>query len=136
MYEGNITPQENEHRTDVRWLALTKKSGMGILVVAEDKIEFNASNYLMEDFDDGESLGNGKPITEGVTNSHLTDPKPKKLVDLFIDYRMMGVGGDDSWGSRPLEQYQIYPGVKNAIEYSFTWSPIRKKSDIYSTIYK
>lgn len=136
MYEGYIRPQENEHRTDVRWLALTKKSGMGILVVAEDKIEFNASNYLMEDFDDGESLGNGKPVTEGVTNSHLTDPKPKKLVDLFIDYRMMGVGGDDSWGSRPLEQYQIYPGVKNAIEYSFTWIPIRKKSDIYSTIYK
>ena len=40
----------------------------------------------------------GLPRTEKTNHRHLTDPLPEKMVDLFIDYRMMGVGGDDSWG--------------------------------------
>ncbi len=136
MYEGYIRPQENEHRTDVRWLALTKKSGMGLLVVADDKIEFNASNYLMEDLDSGDYVDRGAPVSEETDNRHLTDPQPQKLVDLFIDYRMMGIGGDNSWGALPLDQYQIKPGMDHGIEYGFTLIPIRKKSEIEKYIYK
>ncbi len=53
----------------------------------------------------------------------------KKMVDLFIDYRMMGVGGDDSWGATAHEPYLIRPGKENAIEYGFTLVPFDKKED-------
>ena len=136
MYEAYVRPQENEHRTDVRWLALTKQAGNGLLIIADDKIEFNASNYLLEDLDGGDYIDRGAPISKNTNNRHLTDPQPQKLVDLFIDYQMMGIGGDNSWGALPLSQYQIYPGRDKAIEYSFTIVPIRKKSEISKYIYK
>jgi beta-galactosidase len=41
----------------------------------------------------------------------------------MIDYKQMGVGGDDSWGARPHSQYQI-PAGKYA--YSFRMKPVTK----------
>ena len=43
---------------------------------------------------------------------------------MFIDYRMMGVGGDNSWGAIAHEPYLIRPGVENAIEYGFSIVPL------------
>ena len=39
------TPQENGHYTDIEWVALTQSS-KGLLFVADEAFEFNASNYL------------------------------------------------------------------------------------------
>lgn len=49
------------------------------------------------------------------------------MVDLFIDYRMMGVGGDDSWGATAHEPYLIRPGKENTIEYGFSLVPFDKR---------
>ncbi|KAA6306598.1 hypothetical protein EZS27_041741, partial [termite gut metagenome] len=57
---------------------------------------------------------------------HATDPTREPLVDLFIDYRMMGVGGDNSWGAIPHEAYLIRLEKENRIEYGFTIIPISK----------
>ncbi|HEW92183.1 MAG TPA: hypothetical protein ENF81_06550, partial [Thermotogaceae bacterium] len=40
----------------------------------------------------------------------------KDLITLNIDYRQMGVGGDNSWGALPHPEYTLYPGE---YEYSF-----------------
>ena len=45
MFEPYIRPQENSHRTDVIWFSLSDKKGKGLLVVADDKLEMNVSNY-------------------------------------------------------------------------------------------
>lgn len=45
---------------------------------------------------------------------------------MFIDYRMMGVGGDNSWGAIAHEPYLIRPGVENTIEYGFSIVPLTK----------
>ncbi|MBC8298495.1 MAG: hypothetical protein H8E55_22225, partial [Pelagibacterales bacterium] len=42
-------------------------------------------------------------------------------ISLNIDLKQMGVGGDNSWGARPLLKYLIQPGN---IKYSFTIKPI------------
>ncbi len=63
-----------------------------------------------------ETIDNGAPRTNETNHRHLTDPQPVKQVDMFIDYRMMGVGGDNSWGAIAHEPYLIRPGVENAIE--------------------
>lgn len=129
MYEPYIRPQENNHRSQVYWYALTNKSGAGLLFVADDTFEYNVSNYPLETFDSGDDLHNSAPRTAETDHRHLTDPKPEKLVDLFIDYRMMGVGGDNSWGALPLEPYRLTPGKDKVFEYGFTLVPFGRRTD-------
>jgi beta-galactosidase len=97
LYVPYIRPQENGHRTDVRWLALKRANGSGLLVVADNVIEFNALHNTIEDFDAGPEKDKNL--------RHENDIKPRGLVELHIDYRMIGVAGDDSWGAWPHEPY-------------------------------
>ena len=97
--------------------------------IADRTFELNTSNYPLESMDSGDTIDNSAPRTEKTHHRHLTDPLPEKMVDLFIDYRMMGVGGDDSWGATAHEPYLIRPGKENAIEYGFSLVPFDKKED-------
>ncbi len=125
LYEPYVRPQENNHRTDVSWFALSGKQG-GLLVVADSLLEFNASNYTLESLDRGKTRDDGRQRPDSPTQRHYCDPKPAELIDLFIDYRMMGLGGDDSWGARPHKKYQIAPGN---ISYGFTLIPLKKNDN-------
>ena len=136
MYEPYVRPQENNHRTDIYWCTLTNKSKDGLLFIADRTFELNASNYPLETLDSGESIENGAPRTDKTNHRHLTDPKPENLVDFFIDYRMMGVGGDNTWGATAHEPYLIRPGKENVIEYGFTIVPFDKKTDFKKLILK
>ena len=42
-----------------------------------------------------------------VVNRHTTDVKKQDLVALDIDYKQMGVGGDNSWGARTHSEYRL-----------------------------
>ncbi|HHW80147.1 MAG TPA: DUF4981 domain-containing protein, partial [Bacteroidales bacterium] len=129
MVTKYVTPQENDHHTDTKWLALTQKSGRGLLFVADDKFEFNASNYLLETISNGETLNNDAPVGTAPFNKHINAHKPSQLVDLFIDHSMQGVGGNNSWGRLPMDDYLVKP-ANTPITYSFTIIPINKTSDI------
>jgi beta-galactosidase len=48
-----IRPQENGERTDVRWVALTNRKGIGLLTSGEPLLEFNASYFTPEDLSTG-----------------------------------------------------------------------------------
>jgi len=106
-------PQENGHKTDVRELTLNTQTGMGIKVVAhQEAIEFNALHYATEDLDEGlvKSLRTPADLREG------------DFVELHIDHKMMGVGGDNSWGAKPHEPYMLY--ANKAYNYAFSIIPI------------
>jgi beta-galactosidase len=124
LYVPYIRPQENGHRTDVRWLALSRTDGSGLLVVADSVIEFNALNNPIEDFDAGPNKDKNL--------RHTYDINPRDLVELHIDYRMTGVGGDDSWGAMPHEPHLIRP-CANGHVYSFTLVPFTsaKEMELY-----
>jgi beta-galactosidase len=114
QYVPYIRPQENGHKTDTRWLALYNRESNGILIVADSLIEFTALNNPIEDFDAGPD--------KNVNLKHTIDITPKELVELHIDYRMTGLGGDDSWGATPHKEYTIFPSPEG-YEYSFTMIP-------------
>ena len=118
-----VLPQENGHHVDTKWLALTHKSGKGLLFVTDDKFEFNVSNYLLETVSNGEDLNNSKPVGTYPKNKHLNDYKASDKVDLFIDCRMQGVGGNNSWGALPEAQYLVKP-ASTPVNYSFTMIPV------------
>lgn len=125
MHVPYIRPQENGHRTDVRWLALSRTNGSGLLVVADSLIEFNASNNTVEDFDAGPN--------KDMNLRHANDINPRDLVELHIDYRMIGVAGDDSWGAMPHEPYLVRPSAEGH-KYSFTLIPFTSGRDMESKV--
>ena len=137
-----VRPQETGHHTDTRYLAMTNKRGAGMLFVSNGVFEFNALSASMEDYDaessdkayqwnnfiPNEEHSAAKGAFTKPKHTHTNDIKVRDFVEVSIDGRMMGVGGDDSWYSRPYEQYRIY--AKENFGYSFTIVPIRLRSDV------
>lgn len=107
-----IKPQETGNRTEVRWVSLTDDKGEGLLIKANDKIEFNALFYTPE------QLSNN-------LHSYML-PKGQDIT-LRVNQMQMGVGGDNSWGAKPLTQYQI-PSDK-IYEYTYTMKPISSNNN-------
>lgn len=96
-YDGYIRPQESGNKTDVRWLTLTNKTGAGLRIEGVQPIAFSAINHSTESLDPG--------LTK--KQQHPTDLMPDSSVYLHIDLKQRGVGGDNSWGALPHEQYRL-----------------------------
>ncbi|WP_321332560.1 glycoside hydrolase family 2 TIM barrel-domain containing protein [uncultured Bacteroides sp.] len=113
QYVPYLRPQENGNKTDVRWLTLTNKEGIGIRIDGLQPLSVSALNNLPEDFDPG--------LTK--KQQHINDINPRKEVVLHVDLLQRGVGGDNSWGDYPHEQYLL-----NAKSYSYGYviSPVGK----------
>ena len=111
MYFPYIRPQENGNRTDTRWLSLTNSEGNGIIIESSNFFEFSSHHQYNDDFDGG----NRKSQT------HTYDILKRPIVNLNINYKQMGVGGDDSWGKEPHEEYKIKPGN---LSFIYSISPI------------
>ena len=92
-----IRPQESGYKTDVRWLSLTNSKGAGLLIEGVQPICFSATNYSTESLDPG--------LTK--KQQHPTDLKTDGTVQLHIDLKQRGVGGDNSWGALPHDQYRL-----------------------------
>lgn len=92
-----IRPQENGYKTDVRWLSLTTSEGKGLMIEGIQPICFSALDQRIEDIDPG--------LTK--KQQHPTDIRPRNEVNLHIDLKQRGLGGDDSWGRLPHEPYRL-----------------------------
>ena len=119
-------PQENGYRTQTKWLELIDDSGNGFKILGDPYISFSAHYNTIEDFDDG--VRDKKPGEIGSARKRMIKKQRKPIdipkrnfISLNIDLKQMGVGGDNSWGARPLLKYIIPPGN---YKYSFIIKPI------------
>ena len=115
QYVNYASPQENGYKTDVRWVALTKKNGVGLLAVGHPSLCFSALPYSTEDL-----------TQENRGTKHPTDLEEQDFIEIHVDYRQTGVGGDNSWGARPLDHYTLFP---KEYSYSFKLRPFINKSE-------
>ncbi len=93
-----IRPQETGTKTSVRWWKIMDKQGKGLLVTADSSLlSMSALHYFDSDLDDGETK----------QQRHAGDLRPRPQTQLDIDYRQMGVGGTDTWGSLALPSYRL-----------------------------
>ena len=141
MYTNNyVRPQENGHRTDTRWVELTRKGGKGLLIRADSTIGFNALRNSVEDFDSEEAISRPRQWTnftpEEVANhneekaknvirrmTHVNDITPRNFVEVCIDMKQQGIAGYDSWGDRPLPEHTL-PANKE-YHWGFTLMPVK-----------
>jgi len=112
-----IRPQETGYRTDVRWVRFENEK-VGIEIVGDPLICFSAQNFKKEDYNNS--------INKKDKLQHQFDLTPRNEIFLNIDYRMMGVGGDNSWGYEPHQIYQLPPFD---YYYSYTIEPYLKETN-------
>jgi len=102
LYKGTVDeqyfdysePTESGNKVDVRWVALTNDKGAGLLAIGMPLLSVCALHYTAEDLDGP---------------AHTYEVPRRDAVYLNLDWRQMGVGGDDSWGARTHKEFQI-PG--------------------------
>ena len=133
-----VRPQETGHHTETEWLA-TKP----LTVVADGTFEFNALRHSVEDLDSEES---GQPFqwnnfdTPPVHDeeeaqkyhrrhqTHLSDAPDRDFTEICLDGAASGVGGYDSWGSRPEPSRTVWSSDNRT--FAFTLVPARaRKTD-------
>ena len=109
-YVRYVRPQECGHHIDCEYLSI------GGLAIRSDRFEFNALRCAVEDLDSEEVVQrdyqweNKRPLTENDPakaknhlrrQTHINDYVERDFVEVCVDYAQSGVGGYDSWGSRP-----------------------------------
>jgi beta-galactosidase len=91
-------PQETGNRTDVRWATFTNAQGAGWKVAGLPTFYFSAWPFRPEEIDHfGPNAG----------HRHPSEIASSKDITVNLDYRQMGIGGDDGWGARPHLQYTL-----------------------------
>lgn len=103
-----VRPQECGNKTDVRWMTLTDAAGSGIKVTGLPLLYVSAWPWSMEDIEEAR---------------HPYELPDRDYITVNIDYKQMGVGGDDSWGARIHPEYTL---PAKEYEYRFLIEPIKK----------
>lgn len=112
QYFNYSEPGETGNKTDVRWAAIENQTGAGLLVAASGPslLNINALPYSTSDL---ESAKHGWQLPR------------RDFATLNIDHRQMGLGGENSWGARPLPPHTLPFG---RYEYEFRLRPYNTKS--------
>ncbi|EFC76103.1 Beta galactosidase small chain [Segatella buccae D17] len=113
QYHPYVRAQETGNKCDVRWVEMTDRQGQGIRVAGDEVLNVSAWNFLQDDID---------YIPAKKAHRHGGSVNRKPLVWLNIDHRLMGVGGDNTWGAEVHPEYTITP---REWRYSYTISPLK-----------
>lgn len=109
-----IRPQENGNRADVRTVSFTDATGNGLQIEAVDvPFNFTARHNLDADLDPG--------MTK--KQQHMADIDRRNILAVNIDLQQRGLGGDTSWGDKPMDKYRLQDK-----QYSFSYllKPVKK----------
>jgi len=110
QYVPYISTGECGNRTEVRWLVLKDDRGYGLKVRGGPLVDFSALHYSQEELDREQRDG-----------THTTDLEKSEKVFLNVDWKQMGVGGDNAWGARTHAEYTLRAVP---MQYSYLLSPV------------
>ncbi len=113
-----VRPQETGNKTDIRWLALYNGS-IGLMVKGLPVFDGSVHHYdyaLLDYYKRSQRHGK-TDITKG------------DQIDLIVDYKQMGVGGDNSWGAKPHPKYTL-PMDTTVYNLEYAIIPFNKKNEL------
>lgn len=110
LYFPYVRPQENGTRTDIRWMALTDGDGNGLMFAGMPLLSVSALPFTVNQLDYTESA-----------HKHTADLRENDFIEVNVDLKQSGVGGNDSWGAKPLPQYRLPAG---RFEFVFRMVPV------------
>jgi len=111
-YTQYIKPQETGNHTQTDWLNLYNSNKNGLLINGNG-FEFSALRYS---------------IAELQNKKHYWELKQDPNVIVHINSRQRGVGGDDSWGAKPHDEYRLFTDHNYSL--SFRLQPSNSTTDL------
>lgn len=104
--------QESGYRTDVRWISLQNKNNIGLMAKGKPTISTGVLHFDMKrlEFD-----------RDAAENNHGGSMSNEDLIWWNIDFKQMGVGGDNSWGAKTHSEYML---PYRDYQYSFELRPV------------
>ena len=105
-----VRPQETGNKEDVRWVSFSSQDGVGLLAVGMPLLSASAWPFSMEKL-------------EAARHTHELEFDTRTFT-VNLDYKQMGVGGDNSWGARTHPQYML---PAKPYSYKFRLAPLRGK---------
>ncbi|KAL3697992.1 hypothetical protein R1sor_012068 [Riccia sorocarpa] len=109
MHVPYTVPGECGGRADVRWVTVSEKGAkVGLLAMSEtgESMQMNVSLYTAQDLD---------------VATHNEELKQSDKIQVHLDHKHMGVGGDDSWSPCVHEEYLVLPEPR---QLSFRFRPL------------
>lgn len=113
--------QESGYRTEVRWVALQNKERTGLMAISNPPISTGVLHF------DRKRLEFDRNASE---NNHGGSMHNQDMIYWNIDYKQMGVGGDNSWGAKTHEKYML---PYQNYSYAFTLRPLYKTDPLPKT---
>ena len=118
---GYVRPQESGNHEELRWMRLTDAQGYGLFACSDSLFSGSALPLSREMLDlsvhEPGNIHYPVPLT-WQKHYHSYDLVPLASLEdrskgnswIHLDARQMGVGGINTWGEKPLEEYRIHSG--------------------------
>ena len=105
MEHHYMRPQENGHRTDVRYMEIRNADGEGLRFTQKGELPFaiNCHHYSIDDLDKA---------------THIHKLTHKDMTTVCIDLMQRGIGGDTPGNACLREPYIMHAKTKYSYEYS------------------
>lgn len=87
-----VAPQDNSNRCDVRWFTFSDHKKESIKITGLQPLCFRAWPYSEDDLEQAK---------------HPYELPQRDFINLNIDLNIHGVGGNDAWGARTLDNYTL-----------------------------
>ena len=111
---GYVRAQESGTHTGMRWMRILDEAGTGLEIGAPEPFSASALPFSLEDLD------THVHALELKAKAHEND-RSRGTTYVHVDLAQMGVGGINSWGSWPLEEYCL-PAAERT--FTFVISPV------------
>jgi beta-galactosidase len=102
-----VRPQETGNKSDTRWMILRDSHGVGLRFWGLPLLNVSVWPYSLDDL---------------IVANHTYEIPERDFVTVNIDYKQMGIGGDNNWGYGALPEYTL--PSKNKYQYSFMIGPL------------
>ncbi len=130
---GYVRTQESGTHTGMKWLRVVDSNGDGFEISAPEAFSASALPFPINMLD---CMENGTPVRENKTNPQVGEPRHSLDLKAYahendrengwtyvnFDMMQMGVGGINSWGTWPLEQYRIHAAPR---DFHFILRPVK-----------
>ncbi|TLX74996.1 DUF4981 domain-containing protein [Labilibacter sediminis] len=103
-----IFPQESGNKTNVRWIKVVNKNGVGFLITGDQLLNASTHHFTIDDLDN--NLKNYYEIPQ------------RNITEVNIDLLQRGVGGDNTWGYDTHEPYKL---LEKSYSYSFSIKAVK-----------